>query len=207
LFHKAAKEVDEANLIEGAKLDIEDSKTAVADYESKIAGLLAHDKDISRDKSEAATETDKWGSIAKKAVEAGNDEDAKKALEKKAGAYKRLTTLQKQSLDNNVLIERLRIKLNEAKAKIDKAETDHAGLSARIKGAEIEKELTGASADLEGGALSRLNKLADMAESMEDMNEAREELSSGGAFGLESKYAEGSDVDEELSKLKASMKE
>ena len=151
---------------------------------------------------------------ATKAVEAGNDDDARKFLEKKAQLSEKLAVLQKNydiSKANSEKMKEMHAKLEEDISSL-KAKRDM--LKAKVKVAETQKKINklGASADKAGSTLSAFERMEEKINKMTDEADAMEELNaSSGADDVDSlskKYdsvGTSSGVEDELAALKAQL--
>ncbi len=192
-----------------AKIAITDSKKQIAGFTAKIASLIAETKKLERQCNDALADEDKYLEIAKRAMAAGNEADARGALEHKVQAQKRRATLQLEVDKDRKLTAHLRDELTKARAKVGDAEGNLRRLAARSEGAKIRTELARASSAFNSGdsPLAALDDLQNAVDSSEAEAEAWEELSAedtGSAQLLEAKYGSGSDViDVEFEQLKA----
>lgn len=193
-----------------AKIAIKDSKKQIADFTSKIAALVAETKKIERQRNDTEADVEKFLGIAKKAMHAGNEEDAREALTHKNATQKRLETLQGEVARNKKLVEHLRNELSKARAKVASAEGNLCRLAARNEGAKIRTELAKASSAFNSGEspLAALDDLQNAVDTSESEAEAWEELSADEASpakSLEEKYGGGGEgvIDVELEELKA----
>jgi phage shock protein A len=199
--------------VRDGKFAIEDTEKQIAGFTQRVATLVAQNKRSQRQVKEAEEEVAKWQNIAQRAIEAGNEDDARTALEKKAQVSQRLTTMKSEIERNEKLITTLRQQLNNARARVAQAKSDHVRLSARLEGAKIRQDLANASSTFGSGdsPLAQLDDLARSVEEKETEAEALEELAGVGAESgqdLEAKYGRGggTDVEAELQQLMAKAK-
>ena len=192
-----------------AKIAIADSKKQIGGFTAKIASLLAETKKLERQCNDARADQDKYLGIAKKAMAAGNEADARGALEHKVRAQQRCETLEIEADKNKKLTGHLRDELAKARAKIGNAEGNLRRLAARSEGAKIRTELAKASSAFNSGdnPLAALDDLQNAVDASEAEAEAWEELSAedtGSVQALEEKYGGGTDViDVAFEELKA----
>lgn len=187
----------------------------LASVKAETASVMADEKAAKRKLDECNEEIAKMTSFATKAVEAGNDEDARQFLAKRVELTERAETLTK----NYELCAQNAAKMREMHAKLEsdittlKSKRDT--LKAKAKVAETQKRINelSSAADKAGANIAafnkmeeRINKMVDEAEAMEELNEvhANSDISS-----LEKKYkgsaADSATVDDELAALKASL--
>lgn len=202
-----------SNPVRDGKLAIEDSEAEIAKFTKQIAGLMAETKRLEKDNEAAKKDMDKFMSIAKKAVEAGSEDDARQALEMKKRAEERHLSFKAELDKNNTLVNQLRQQLNRARAKVAEAKNNITRLEARSNAAQLRKDFAKASSDFNSGnsALSALDDLEKEVNKEESEAEAWEELVGSeyenSADSLEDKYKTGSsDVEDELASLMAASK-
>ena len=192
-----------------AKIAITDSKKQIGGFTTKIAALVAETKKLERQCNDVKADEDKYLDIAKRAMTAGNEADARGALEHKVEAQKRHATLQIEVDKNRKLTGHLRSELTKARAKVGNAEGNLRRLAARSEGARIRTELAKASSTFNSGGspLAALDDLQNAVDASEAEAEAWEELSAeetGSMQALEEKYGSGAGViDVEFEELKA----
>jgi phage shock protein A len=210
-----AKDEDAAKAIgdpvRDGKFAIEDSKKQIADFTQKIAKLVASNKRMERERTDAEAEARKFQTFAERAAADGAADDVRTALEQRAQAEQRLTTLDSEIENTSQLIAQLRGQLNSSRARVASAESNLVRMSARMEGAKVRQELAKASSSFSTGdsPLAALDNLEREVETLETEAEAWEELSTDPAAdaqkSLEDKYgaAGSSDVDDEVAKLMA----
>jgi phage shock protein A len=206
---EAAKKL--ADPIRDGKFAIEDSKKQIADFQRKIAVLMAQTNKLEKQKATAQAEETKYQNMAVKAAQAGNEDDARKLLEEKNRHSKTVTSCTSQIEKNTSITTNLRNQLDKARTKIADAENNHASLAARKEAADIRKDMAKASSEFnaDGNALAALDDLEQQVAEDEAEAEAWEDLSAteNAATDLADKYSGGSaDVDAELAALMAGNK-
>ena len=200
-----------ADPVRDGKLAIQDSEKMIAEFTSMIAKLIAQSKRLQRELTEAKAEVKKYQGFAEKAASSENIDDARRSLEMKSEAQKRVDTLKSEIARSDQLIANLRSQLSKARAKVASAKRNVVNLEARHEGAKIRTELAKASSEFNAGnnpmaALDDLEKSVNEkeseAEAWEDMNmDVKSDAS------LEEKYGgSNSDVDGELAALMAKTK-
>ncbi len=192
--------------IRDGKLAIEDSKKQIAVFTGKIAKLTAQTKLQIRKRDELLAEVNKYQSIAVRAAEMGNRDDARQAIEMRLSAENRFNRLNIEIEQNTQVLKNLRQGLGAARAKVANAQSNIVSLEARREGARIRTELAKASMDFSAGSspLAALDNLEKAVLTEEANAEAWEELAqiSHPAKALEEKYSGGSlSVEVELEKL------
>ena len=183
-----------------------------AEVKAETASVIAEAKSAQRKVDECNEEIKKMGEYAVKAVNAGNDDDARKFLTKKGELTENLTVLQK-NLDaanaNAAKMKELHSKLEDDIA-VMKAKRDT--LKAKVKVAEAQQKINklGASADKAGSTMAAFERMEEKINRMTDEADAMAELDAGkdDVDTLAAKYetnTASSSVDDELAALKASL--
>lgn len=183
-----------------------------AEVKAETASVMAEARGAQRKVDECNSEIKKMAEYATKAVSAGNDDDARQFLQKKAELSERLVPLQ-QNLDicnaNAAKMKELHTKLEQDIQNL-KAKRDT--LKAKVKVAEAQQKVNkfGASADKAGSTLAAFERMEEKINKMTDEADAMAELDapvSGGIDDLTQKYDSVStaNVDDELAALKASL--
>ncbi len=192
-----------ADPIRDGKFAIEDATTEANNFERQIATLMAQRKGFERDRDTAKVDAKKWGSIAVKAAEAGNESDAKEALETQINAERKQNGLADEVKKCKTTEKNLRAQLDQVRSKIAKAGSSHALHAARLEGAKVRKAMQNKAGSL-GSALSELDDLERKADKAEDEASAMEELGADANEDLADKYdASNADVDDRLAALMA----
>lgn len=183
-----------------------------AEVKAETASVMAEAKSAQRKVDECNEEIKKMGEYAVKAVNAGNDDDARKFLTKKGELTENLTVLQK-NLDaanaNAAKMKELHSKLEDDIAAM-KAKRDT--LKAKVKVAEAQQKINklGASADKAGSTMAAFDRMEEKINRMTDEADAMAELDAGkdDVDTLAAKHetnTASSSVDDELAALKASL--
>ncbi len=190
--------------VRDGKFAIEDSKKKIAGFTEKIAKLMAETNKLRKSHAEAEKNLEKWQTIAERAAEGGNTDDARTALEKKNLAKQETETLQAEINKNEQITNQLRQQLNRARARVAEAESNSARLVARMEGSKVRKELAKATSEFnsDDNPLAALDDLQKAVDSEEAEAEAWEDITGSGEMSLEEKYTtSSSDVDDELAAL------
>lgn len=184
-----------------------------AEVKAETASVMAEAKSAQRKVDECNEEIKKMEQYAVKAVTAGNDDDARKFLEKKAELTERLASLQK-NLDlanaNAAKMKELHNKLEDDIAAM-KAKRDT--LKAKVKVAEAQQKINklGASADKAGSTMAAFARMEEKIDRMTDEADAMAELETGAGDDVDSLAAKyetsetSSSVEDDLAALKASL--
>lgn len=185
----------------------------LASVKAETASVMADEKAAKRKLDECQEEIKKMDEYARKAVVAGNDDDARQFLSKKAELTEKMTALQKTydlCAANSDKMKEMHAKLEEDISEL-RAKRDT--LKAKVKVAETQKKINQmtSSADKAGSNMAafarmeeKINKMTDEAEAMEELNASKKDFIEDLAEKYETKES-SSDVEDELAALKASM--
>ena len=185
-----------------------------AKVKAETASIIADEKNAKRKLSECDEEIAKMGEYAKKAVAAGNDNDARQFLTKKNELTKKREILAKEC----ELAQSNSEKMRQMHDKLEKDISDMKGrrdmLKAKVKVAETQRKINEMGAGLESAGNNaaafdrmeeKVNRMLDEADAIGELNKS---ASGNDIDDLASKYdtaGAGSDVDDELAALKAEM--
>ncbi|MBW4559729.1 MAG: PspA/IM30 family protein [Mojavia pulchra JT2-VF2] len=197
------KAEDPEKMLEQAILEMQED---LVQLRQGVAQAIAAQKRTEKQYNDAQNEINKWQRNAQLALQKGDENLARQALERKK-TYNDTSSALKASLDQqSVQVETLKRNLIQLESKISEAKTKKEMLKARITTAKAQEQLQ--------NMVSGMNTSSAMSafERMEEkvlMQEARAQ-SAGDLAGadLESQFARlesGSDVDDELAALKASL--
>ncbi|MBD2679299.1 MULTISPECIES: PspA/IM30 family protein [Nostoc] len=197
------KAEDPEKMLEQAILEMQED---LVQLRQGVAQAIAAQKRSEKQYSDAQNEINKWQRNAQLALQKGDENLARQALERKK-TYTDTSAALKASLDTqSTQVETLKRNLIQLESKISEAKTKKEMLRARITTAKAQEQLQ--------NMVSGMNTSSAMSafERMEEkvlMQEARAQ-SAGELAGadLESQFARlesGSDVDDELAALKAQM--
>ncbi|MCM1262086.1 MAG: PspA/IM30 family protein [Butyrivibrio sp.] len=185
-----------------------------AKVKAETASIMADEKAAKRKLDECDSEIAKMTEYAKKAVTAGNDNEARQFLEKKAELTQKQEVLARNyelACDNSAKMRQMHDKLE---ADISDLKSRREMLKAKVRVAETQKKMSGIGSGLEsaGGNLAAFSKMEDKVNKMLDeadaMNELNNQPAKDSAAELARKYdAENKKaaVDDELAALKAQM--
>lgn len=185
-----------------------------AKVKAETATIMAEEKSAKRKLDECESEIAKMAEYAKKAVAAGNDNEARQFLSKKAELTQKLDVLTKNyemACDNSAKMRQMHDKLE---ADISSLKSRRDMLKAKAKVAETQKKMNQMGSGLEsaGNNLAafdrmeeKVNKMLDEADAMNELNASAKE---DDIDALTKKYDaknQTSAVDDELAALKAEM--
>lgn len=178
---------------------------------SETAAVMAEEQRAKRELDECTAEVNKFQSYAVKAIEAGNDEDAKKFLERKASLAEKQTSLQqsydlaaKNAANMRAMHDKLTGDIKELEARRDT-------IKGKMAVAKTQERINKMSSSIDGAnnSIAAFNRMEAKADAALDKANAMAELNAAPADDLEDltkKYSSNaSSVDDELAALKASL--
>lgn len=185
-----------------------------AKVKAETASIMAEEKTANRKLNECDEEIAKMSEYAKKAVAAGNDNDARQFLTKKSELTKKREVLAKDCELAQANAEKMRQMHDKLENDISEMKSKRDMLKAKVKVAETQRKINEMGAGLEsaGNNASAFDRMEDKVNKMLDEADAIGELNKSASGkdidDLTSKYDTadtGSDVDDELAALKAEM--
>lgn len=198
------KAEDPEKMLKQMVLEMEESvnKTTLA-----VANAIANEKSLERKIEKARTETKDWEQKAVQALQAGREDLAKAALEKKAISDRNVADLEPIFVQARQTSDKMRTQLNALKAKLDEARSRQSTLIARSQAAKAQKQIAQSFSGVGSDAFSKFDKLEGKIEKSEAEALAFEQLA-GEDVKLEDEFKQlstSSNVDSELLALKEKM--
>lgn len=185
-----------------------------AKVKAETASIMAEEKSARRKLDECNEEIAKMGEYAKKAVAAGNDNDARRFLEKKSELTQKQEVLAKNYELAHANSEKMRQMHDKLEGDIQAMKSKRDMLKAKVKVAETQKKINemGSGMESAGNNAAAFERMEEKVNRMLDEAEAVGELNSSSADedidDLAAKYdstGTTSAVDDELAALKAEM--
>jgi Phage shock protein A (IM30), suppresses sigma54-dependent transcription len=183
----------------------------LAKVKSETAGVMAQEKACKRDLTACENDIAKMQNYAIKALEAGNEEDARKFLAEKAKLTAKLAGLQ----DNYTIAAENAQKMRDMHTKlthdIEELESRREMIKSKIAVANAQEKINKMTSDVSGAndSIASFERLEALANKKLDKAQAEAELNAqrpGSTIrDLTAKYEENPDVDKELEALKASL--
>lgn len=192
---------------------LRDMTESLAEVKKETAGVMAEETRTKRLVDDNAADIAKYDALARKALEAGNEDDARTLLAKKQ-------ELDKHGANLQVAYEAAQVNANKMRQMHDKLVDDIEQLNgrretikAKVAVAKTQDKVNGfaSSADKAAGTMSAFDRMEAKADAMLDRANAMDELNRqpvDEAAALEAKYANaGTDaaVEDELTRLKQEM--
>lgn len=177
---------------------------------SETASIMAEEQRAKRTLDDCNIEINKMQTYAMKAVQAGNDDDAKKFLEKKAtltekqkGLEESYTLAHQNAANMRQMHDKLVGDINELESRKDM-------IKSKIAVAKTQERINsiGSSVNSANNSISAFDRMEDKANKMLDKANAMAELNKGPVddiADLTEKYSNNSNIDDELAALKASL--
>ncbi|MBU7591748.1 PspA/IM30 family protein [Metabacillus halosaccharovorans] len=184
-----------------------DMETDIREAESAIAKQIANEKMLQKKFEDAGKMVQKRDEQAIKAIEAGNDDLARRALEDKKIHQQTLDTLKESYERAKLDSDTLRKKLDEMKAEYNEMKLKKDSLKARAESAKtrtkINRTLSGIGSDESKRGFERMEEKVLQyeaeAETSEDMRSSNKSLDD------EFAALENNDIDDELAALKKKL--
>ena len=192
---------------------LRDLEGDLAKVKAETASMMAEEKAAKRDLDECNEEIGKMADYAKRAVAAGNDNEAKQFLQKKSELSGRQETLQKKydiAVSNSAQMREMHDKLESDIASL-KGRRETLKAKAQIAETQVKMNKMGSGSSQAGATMAAFDRMEDKINKMLDEQDAMEELNKGQTDSTEElmkKYdreSKESDVDAELAALKAEM--
>jgi phage shock protein A len=187
-----------------------DMQQQLVKAKQQVAVAIADEKRLERQYKDNQAQVESWMEKARLAVQKGNDELAKAALERK-NEYEGLTAEYKNQLEaQKASVEKLKVSLRDLERKIDEARRQKDLLVARSKRAKAQKQIhqTMAGMAANTGAFDTFERMKRKVDEEEARAEAAVEMAVGSEEAtLDRQFAdlEKAGVDDELAKLKAQL--
>ena len=201
---------DPAKMIDQYLRDLTEN---LADVKKETAGVMAEEARTRRMLDENAAEAAKYDGLARKALAAGNEGDARTFLTKKQQLDAKTASLQTTYDAAYENAQKMRQMHDKLVGDIETLNGRRELVKAKVAVAKTQQKVNefSSSADKAAGAMNAFDRMEAKAEQMLDQANAMSELNQkpvDEAAALEKKYAEAGTsaaVDDELAKLKAEM--
>lgn len=191
---------------------LRDLNSDLGKVKAETASIMAEEKRAKRQLDECREEIAKMEKYAVKALQVGNEDDARKFLEKKAEIVKKeseLTKAYELAASNSTRMRQMHDKLV---SDIDELESRRAMLKGKMAVARTQDRINkiGSSVDSAGKSISAFDRMEERVNKALDEAEAIKELNSSKKDDIEELAAKYDDVDtsidDELEALKAKLK-
>ena len=194
---------DIENPIELLDQKIRDMEKSLNDAKLSSAQILGNVHEIEKKLDKAKEESKDYDEKVKLAVKAGNDELAKKALQKKLDADKTVASLQTSYEDAATKANALKAKLKDLEEEIEKTRTYRDEAAARYNNAEASKKVNEVIANVNAGS-NRINldDIERKIERKEALAEGLGDLKTEDSLDKEFEKLNEVNLDDELAKYK-----
>ena len=171
-----------------------------------VAQAIASQKRTEQQYKKNTTDANTWQQRAQLALSKGEEGLAREALVKK-NTYSETAVTLKNQLDGQVQqIDSLRRNLTALESKISEAKTKKDMLKARLSAAKANEQLQSTISNINNNsAMSAFERMEDKVLQMEAVSDSIGTLSGMGEEGKWAALEGGSDVDDELAQMKASL--
>jgi phage shock protein A len=194
---------------------LRDLNSDLGKVKAETASVMAEEARTKRELDECTAEINKQADYARKAVAAGNDDDAKQFLAKKASLTSKQADLQQMydaAKNNSTRMKQMYEKLNKDIATLEEKRST---IKSKVKMAKAQEKINDmtSSANSASGSMDAFKRYEEKANRMLDEANAKAELNaateSSSIADLEAKYDEtpeaNSQIDDELAALKAEL--
>ena len=201
---------DPAKMIDQYLVDLTDS---LAEVKRETAGVMAEEKRTKRLVDDNAAEVDRMEQLAKKALSAGNEGDARAFLGKKQQLAAAGAELVKAYEAAHANADKMRQMHDKLVGDIENLKSRRETIKAKVAVAKTQEQVAGftSGSDRAESAIAAFDRMEAKADRMLDTADAMAELNEepiDEVATLEEKYSSVADdaaVDEELARLKAEM--
>lgn len=192
------------NPIELLDQKIRDMEESLNQAKLSSAQILGNVHEIEKKIADAKRDSEEYDAKVKLALNKGNDELAKKALERKLDADKNLNSLKLSYDDASKKAEAVKHKLIELEEEIEKTRNYRAEAAARYNNAKASEKVNEILANVDAGSNKiNIDDIERKIQKKEALAEGLEDLRTDNSLDKEFEKLERVDLDEELKKYKA----
>lgn len=200
--------LEDANFESTVRQTVADMKTELNNVVRSSAVAMSNYNRLDADYEKYVRQAQEWKDRAGQALDAGNEDLAKKALGKKAECDRQVASMQQAVQTAQQTSEKLKTQVMELKRKIDEGERTATTLVARKNAAVAQRKVAEAMSGVGSAdnAFSALNRFEETVSKEEATAQAFDQLASAGKDDdLEAQFASlgGHSVDAELEAMKA----
>lgn len=145
-MNKGMDKIEDATFEATLKQTVRDMKAELNNVVRSSADAMSNHNRLEAEHSKYAKQSQEWHERAKKALEAGNEDLARKALAKKSEADSQVASMQDAVDKARQTKDMLKSRVNELKRKIEEAERNAGTLIARKNAAKAQKKVSQALA-------------------------------------------------------------
>jgi phage shock protein A len=200
--------IEDATFEATVKQTVADMKTELNKVVVASASAMSNYNRLDAEYQKYVRQAQEWKDRANMALDAGNEDLARKALAKKAESDKQVASMQTAVEQAQQASEKLKAQVVELKRKIEEGERTASTLVARKNAAAAQRKVAEAMSGVGNAdnAFSALNRFEESVSKEEATAKAFDQLASAGKDDdLEAEFAQlgGHSVDDELAALKA----
>ena len=180
---------------------------AVNKATASVGTAVANEKRLERQHLNEQDQIESWQKKAELAVEAGEDDLARRALERRTAVQEAIGDLEAALEESRKTSTQLKQQLQQLKAKLDEARTRQGALIARRRAAEARKQIAKGMSGIGDDAFSSFERFRNRVENEEAEADAHQEIVGPGA-GLDTEFSRlerKQTVDAALEALKKKM--
>ena len=155
---------------------VREMEEAVNKATASVGSAVANNKRLERQHGERLKSVEEWQRKAERSVGAGDDELARRALERKATLQKGADDLAPALTESRQTADQLREQLKELKTKLEEARTRQGTLMARHHAAEARKRIAQSISGIGDDAFSSFERFERKIEENEAEAEAHSEI-------------------------------
>lgn len=189
------------------KLMVIEMQESITQATSGLATAMAQSKKLQREYEKFTQLSADWKSKAAQALQAGNEELAKKALAKKAEADQQMVQYKQMYESADTTTSKLKQQVEQLKAKLDEARMKESTLIARNQAAKAQTSIAKQVGGFDSNSFAKFDKFEEKILKAESEAQAFLEMSDD-KTSLDDDFKlleKNSQVDDELAKLKAEL--
>lgn len=207
--HAGVDAIEDATFETTIKQTVRDMETELNRVVRSAADAMSNHNRLEAEYQRFKTQAEDWKSKAMKALKAGNEDLAKKALAKKGECDGQVASLETSVVQSRQVREKLKSQVEQLRQKIAEARRNSSTLIARKNAAKAQKKVAQVLAGIGGGdnAFASLQRFEESVSRDEATAKAYEDMSVSGDSELEKEFAalDTSSADTDLEALKAEM--
>lgn len=204
------KAEDPAKMIDQYLIDLGED---LAEVKQETAGVMAEERRCDRAVSQNMAEVDRMESLAKKALQAGNEDDARTFLAKKRELEIAGAELEKAAAAAKENADKMRAMHDKLVSDIEQLKSRRETIKAKAAVAKTQETVNKITSgtDKAAGAMDAFNRMEEKVDKQLDSAEAMAELNKSAddsVEGLEAKYSNAVDdaeIDAEIERLKLQL--
>ncbi|MDX2301537.1 MAG: PspA/IM30 family protein [Microscillaceae bacterium] len=182
---------------------------AIAKATSGLATAMAQEKKLERDWKQNQSAAENWEQKAMQALNAGNEDLARKALAKKAEAESQANQYKAMFEQAAQTTSKLKTQVDQLKQKLNEARLKESTLIARSQAAKAQTQIAKQVGNLDmSSSFSKFDKWEEKILKKEAEAEAFTQLSEGDMTGLNDDFKQleqNTQIDDDLAKLRAKL--